>query len=158
MTQTPDNNEYAAIEAPLTFLALRGSLVSHRTTAERLGLTSLLHEIDQLLEETEAVTRILLLRTPMPDDEYLDPIFDDEFLALCHLMGVNVLAWVNQPQILARLRDPDAILTRWVTGTAWDVDNGGVSPDSTGSYSEQVGNVKEAIHVLFQFLRDSGLV
>jgi hypothetical protein len=121
-------------------------------------MTDLLGEIDPLLAETEAATRTLLLKTPMPDDEYLDPIFDEEFLALCQLMGVNVLAWVNQPQILARLRDPDAILSRWVATAAWNADGVDAAAESTISYSESIAEVKRAIHALFRILLDSGLI
>lgn len=158
MTLTPEDNQFTAIEAPLTFLALRGSLVSQRRVAEQLGLTDLLGEIDPLLAETEAATRTLLLKTPMPDDEYLDPIFDEEFLTLCQLMGVNVLAWVNQPQILARLRDPDAILSRWVATAEWNADGVDAAAESTISYSESIAEIKDAIHTLFRILLDSGLI
>jgi hypothetical protein len=158
MTQIPNDNDYEAITAPVTFLALRGSLVSHRQVADQLGLVELCQEIDLLLRETEDITRTLLLRTPLPDDEYLDPIFDDEFLTLCRLMGVNLLAWVNQPQILARLRDPDAILARWVTDTSLDASGVDTPRRTTTSYPDQVGEVKESIYVLFKFLRDNHIV
>jgi hypothetical protein len=154
---TPKNNRYAAIEAPLTFLTLRASLVSQRRLADKIRIpdASVL-EIDQLLEETEDATRTLLLRTPLPDDEYLDAIFDDEFLSLCNIMGVNVLAWVNQPQILVRLHDADRLLSRWVAIAGED----GETPDeiSTASYSESVAETKEAIHVLFAILKNSGSI
>jgi hypothetical protein len=66
-----------------------------------------------------------------------------------------LLAWVNQPQILARLRDPDAILARWVSldGSGVDTPSGGAA-----SYADRVAEIKESIYVIYQVLRDNHVV
>ena len=156
MTLPFDDKTLAAITAPVTFLSVRASLVSERRAAERLQVPDeTLREVDQLLAETEEATCTLLLRRPLPEDGYLDPIFDDEFLELCRMMGVNVIAWVNQPQILVHLRDPDAILSRWVALPESD-DFG--TATTVSSWVDTVAEMEQTIEALFAILKERGAI
>lgn len=153
LNSEPNSDEIDAIIAPLRFLTLRANLSLMREMAEEVDIPiETLEELDRLLEKTNSATETLLLRTPMPDDDWLDEIFDDEFLMLCKAMRVNLLAWINQPQILLRLRDPDSVLSRFA-GILEDMDDlNWTSTSTTASFVERVDELVRAINVTYQRL------
>jgi hypothetical protein len=80
--------------------------------------------------------------------EYFDDLFDDELIDLCAALRVNLVAWVNQPQVLIRFRDPDAVLSRWLESRSqYELKNDreGVTP----VMSKQVAAIETAIRSAF---------
>lgn len=149
-----DNDEFAKNAAPIRFLAQRANLAQMRNAIDLVSVSDEARErLDRILEETEALTQMFLLRTPLPEGEWLDEVFDDEFLELCKTMRVNLLAWINQPQILLRLRDPDAILLRFDDVSARSREFAQDLMSSTASFSERVDEMVSQLTATFSMLR-----
>ena len=154
-----DNDEIAKIVAPIRFLTLRANLGQMRNAIDLVSVSDEVRErLDRILEETEALTQMFLLRTPLPEGEWLDEVFDDEFLELCTTMRVNLLAWLNQPQILLRLRDPDAILARSGDVSARSAEFALDLISSTASFSERVDEMICDLIATFDLLNRDDLI
>jgi hypothetical protein len=144
-------NEDDIIEAagPILFLAQRARLAALRKAAETIPISQETEaELERLLGETESLTQMLLMPTNTDEVEYLDDLFDDELIDLCAALRVNLVAWVNQPQILIRFRDPDAVLSRWLESRSeyeLKSDGEGVTP----VMSKQVAVIESAIRSAF---------
>ena len=154
-----DNEELAKNAAPIRFLVQRANLGQMRNAIELVSVSDEVRErLDRILEETEALTQMFLLRTPLPEGGWLDDVFDDEFLELCQTMRVNLLAWLNQPQILLRLRDPDAILARSENVSARSAEFALDLISSTASFSERVDEMVCDLTGTFDLLTRSGSI
>ena len=148
-----DNDEFARNAAPIRFLAQRANLGLMRNAIDLVNVSDEARErLDRILAETEALTQMFLLRRPLPEGEWLDEVFDDEFLELCKTMRVNLLAWLNQPQILLRLRDPDAILARSEDISARSSEFALDLISSTASWSERVDEMVRDLTGTFDLL------
>ncbi len=144
-------NEDDIIEAagPVLFLAQRARLAALRKAAETIPISPETEaELDQLLRETEPLTEMLLMPRNAEEVEYFDDLFDDELIDLCAALRVNLVAWVNQPQILVRFRDPDAVLSRWLEFRN-DYELKGASEGPTPVISQQVATIESAIRSAF---------
>lgn len=144
-------NEDDIIEAagPVLFLAQRARLAALRKAAETIPISPETEaELDQLLRETEPLTEMLLMPRNTEEVEYFDDLFDDELIDLCAALRVNLVAWVNQPQILVRFRDPDAVLSRWLEFRN-DYELKSASEGPTPVISQQVATIESAIRSAF---------
>lgn len=144
-------NEDDIIEAagPILFLAQRARLAALRKAAETIPISQATEaELERLLVETEPLTEMLLMPPNTDGVEYLDDLFDDKLIDLCAALRVNLVAWVNQPQVLIRFRDPDAVLSRWLESRSeYELKNDreGVTP----VMSKQVAAIETAIRLAF---------
>ena len=144
-------NEDDIIEAagPILFLAQRARLAALRKAAETIPISQETEaELERLLGETEPLTQMLLMPRNTGEVEYFDDLFDDELIGLCAALRVNLVAWVNQPQVLIRFRDPDAVLSRWLESRSqYELKNDreGVTP----VMSKQVAAIETAIRSAF---------
>ena len=144
-------NEDDIIEAagPILFLAQRARLAALRKAAETIPISQETEaELERLLGETEPLTQMLLMPRNTGEVEYFDDLFDDKLIDLCAALRVNLVAWVNQPQVLIRFRDPDAVLSRWLESRSqYELKNDreGVTP----VMSKQVAAIETAIRSAF---------
>ena len=144
-------NEDDIIEAagPILFLAQRARLAALRKAAETIPISQETEaELERLLVETEPLTQVLLMPRNTEEVEYFDDLFDDELIDLCAALRVNLVAWVNQPEVLIRFRDPDAVLSRWLESRSqYELKNDreGVTP----VMSKQVAAIETAIRCAF---------
>lgn len=159
----PNEDAMAEIAVPIVFLSLRARLVQIRSAVDHVAISDeTLDELDRLLAETEDATKSLLGGASLPDGDYIDEVFDDEFLELCKETRVNLLAWINQPKILLRLKDPDAILLRFASIMEADLGTdpaGGQKPISTtGSFADMVSEMETAINKTFERLLKNQMI
>ena len=153
---SPD--EIAEAAGPVLFLAQRARLAALRAAAEYIPISEETQtDLDRLLAETENTTRMLLMQSRPPDVEYFDDLFDDDFLELCNTLRVNLIAWINQPQILLRFRDPDATLSRWMESRSNNdlIDAG---ENVTPVFSQQVATVEAAIRAAFTTFQVNNII
>lgn len=151
-------DEIAEAAGPILFLAQRARLAVLRAAAEHIPISQETEaDLDRLLAETESTTQALLMQSRTPDVEYFDDLFDDDFLDLCSTLRVNLVAWINQPQILLRFRDPDAILSRWMESRA-DNDAIGAEDNTSPVFSQQVATVEAAIRAAFSALKENNSI
>lgn len=145
-------NEDDVIEAagPILFLIQRARLAALRKAAETIPISQETEdELEKLLRETEPLTQTLLMPPNTNDVEYFDDLFDEELIALCVTLRVNLVAWVNQPQVLMRFRNPDALLTRWLEiQSALDIPTLGDA--ITPVMSQQIATIEAAIRSAFE--------
>ncbi len=154
----PDEEELAEMAAPVVFLFQRRDLAVMRTAADEVRAADELKEaIDDTLAATEEVTRDFLLRPWKFEMDYLDEVFTDEFLELCVEMRVDLISWLNQPEILMRLEHPDAILLRYADIAAAMEGDGGLKGSSV-AFSEKVTEMENALNATFETLKRNGAI
>lgn len=148
----------AEIAAPIMFLHHRLRLVNMWRAAQELPVSDEVRDkLDKMLADTEEATQTLLLRTPLPDGDFIDEVFDDEFLSLCLDMRVDLLSWLNQPQMLLRLEHPDAILLRYANiaaASGYEAD----AINSTAAFSEKVTEMENLINATFETLKRNRVI
>lgn len=144
-----NEDDIAEVAGPVLFLAQRARLAALRKAAEIVPISSETEaELDQLLKETESITRMLVMPTSVDEVEYFDDLFDDDLISLCATLRVNLVAWVNQPQVLMRFRNPNALLTRWLE--IWsECDTVGAGQSFTPVFAQQVEAIESAIRIAF---------
>ena len=155
---TFDKEELAEIAASLYFLSHRETMARLLTAAVAAQLTGEIRDsLDRILTESEDVTRDLLLRPWKYEMDYLDEVFDDEFLDLCLIMRVDLMSWIRQPEMLMRLVHPDDILMRYANiATAAEADFSDMG--SSATFSEKVAETEKAMNASFEILKRRGLV
>lgn len=152
------DDEMAEIAAPIVFLNHRLRLAHMCRAAQEVSVSNEARAgLDRMLAVTEEATRTLLLRTPLPDGDFIDDVFDDEFLTLCLDMKVDLLPWINQPQMLLRLEYPDAILLRFVNIAA-SLDREADAINSSAAFSEKVEEMEKLINATFEILKRNRVI
>ena len=153
LTSGPGEQDFADLALLETFLARRLRLATMRRAADKLAVSDEVREsLDESLAETEEVTRALLTRTKLPDAAPMDDLFDDEFLLLCLELRIELVAWINQPAVLIRLEDPDAILRRYANlANAYDIDAAG--KDASTDFAQAVTEMERKLRETFDVLK-----
>ena len=152
------DEEMAEIAAPIMFLHHRLRLVTMWRAAQELSVSNEVRsQLDKMLADTEEATQTLLLRTPLPDDDFIDEVFDDEFLSLCLDMRVDLLSWLNQPEMLLRLEHPDAILLRYANiaaASGYEAD----AINSSASFAQEVFEMENKINATFEAMKRNNVL
>ena len=145
-----NEDDFAEVAGPILFLAQRARLAALRKAANVIPISRETEaELDQLLAQTESITQMLLMPSLADEVDYFDDLFDDELIALCAALRVNLVAWVNQPQVLMRFRNPDAVLSRWLE--IWsEYDSVSAGQSFTPVMSQQVATIESAIRTAFE--------